>query len=276
MPMGHLTVHSAGLDSESRAPSARERWESQLGRRNALRLAFIVTLFLVFAPLFAAFLIRVGTHLVTAWWFESHHCIVVWDVDETNWSKGGATSVSNVSRNSWNATINDSDLDHLRRLFRVVKLELAECDSVTTAGLAKLGGLDILAELNLSRLGRYRYARSGVTSAPLTDACLIHLKALPRLEKLTLDGNLISDSGLSQIATMVNLKTLDLAATEVGDAGLIHLEGMKNLKVVNLGATHVSKEGLARLQMVRPDLTIELDVEPAVEQGVNLRRGVTQ
>jgi Leucine Rich repeat len=276
MPMSHQTVPLARPDLESLSESKRERLESRLRRGKALRLAFIVALFLVFGSLFAAFLIRVGTHLVAAWWFESHHCIVVWDVDETNWSKGGATSVSNVSRNSWNATINDSDLDHLRRLFRVVKLELAECDSVTTAGLAKLGGLDILAELNLSRLGRYRYARSGVTSAPLTDACLIHLKALPRLEKLTLDGNLISDSGLSQIATMVNLKTLDLAATEVGDAGLIHLEGMKNLKVVNLGATHVSKEGLARLQMVRPDLTIELDVEPAVEQGVNLRRGVTQ
>jgi hypothetical protein len=46
--------------------------------------------------------------------------------------------------------------------------------------------------------------------------------------------------------------------------------------VVNLGATHVTKEGLARLQMARPDLTIELDVEPAVEQGVKLRRRVTQ
>jgi Leucine Rich repeat len=276
MPLSHQTVPSAGANLESLSESKSEWFESRLRRHKALRLAFIVALFLVFGSLFTAFSIRVGTHLVAAWWFESHHCIVVWDVDETNWSKGGATSVSNVSRNSWNATINDSDLDHLRRLFRVVKLELAECDSVTTAGLAKLGGLDILAELNLSRLGRYRYARSGVTSAPLTDACLIHLKALPRLEKLTLDGNLISDSGLSQIATMVNLKTLDLAATEVGDAGLIHLEGMKNLKVVNLGATHVSKEGLARLQMVRPDLTIELDVEPAVEQGVTLRRGVTQ
>jgi hypothetical protein len=29
-----------------------------------------------------------------------------------------------------------------------------------------------------------------------------------------------------------------------------------------------------KLQMARPDLTIELDVEPAVEEGVKLRRGI--
>ena len=107
------------------------------------------------------------------------------------------------------------------------------------------------------------------------DRCLPGPSASPaRLEKLTLAGNLITDSGLSQIATITNLKTLDLEATEVSDAGLIHLEGMKNLKVVNLGATHVTKEGLAKLQMARPDLTIELDVEPAVEEGVKMRRGI--
>jgi hypothetical protein len=275
MPMSLKTVPSAGPDLESLSESKSDRLESRLRRNKAMRLAFIVALFLIFGSFFAAVSIRVGTHLVAAWWFESHHCIVVWDVDATNWRQGGTTSVSNNSRNSWNANLTDGDLVHLRRLFRVVKLELAECDSVTASGLAKLGGLDILAELNLSRLDRYRYARSGVTSAPLTDACLVQLQALTRLEKLNLDGNLISDSGLSQIATMVNLKALDLAATEVSDAGLVYLEGMKNLKVVNLGATHVTREGLARLQMARPDLTIELVVEPAVERGVNLRRGVS-
>ena len=105
MPMSHQTVPLARPDLESLSESKRERLESRLRRGKALRLAFIVALFLVFGSLFTAFSIRVGTHLVAAWWFESHHCIVVWDVDETNWSKGGATAVSNVSRNSWNATI---------------------------------------------------------------------------------------------------------------------------------------------------------------------------
>jgi hypothetical protein len=147
--MAHLTANSAGPSSQSFAPPERERFEG----RGALRLAVVTGLFLVFASLFGAFSIRVGTHLVAAWWFQSLHCFVGWEVHETNWREGGTTSV-------------------------------------------------------------------------------------------------------------------------FSDAGLICLEGMKNLKVVNLGATHVTKQGLAKLQMARPDLTIELDVEPAVEEGVKMRRGI--
>jgi hypothetical protein len=278
--MTHLTVNSAGSHSASLSQSARERLESQLRRRRAIRLTFILALFLVFAPRFAAISIRVGTHLMTAWWFETLQCTVAWKVNETNWREGGTTSVSfgvsQGSRNSWNPIFSDADLDHLKKLFPVVNLNLAECNSITNQSLGRLRGLDFLNELNLARLNRYRHAQYGVASAPLTDACLIHLQALPRLEKLTLAGNLITDSGLSQIATMVNLKTLDLEATEVSDAGLVHLEGMKNLKSVYLGATRVTKGGLAKLQMARPDLKIEIDIEPAVEQGVKLLRGVSQ
>jgi Leucine-rich repeat (LRR) protein len=275
MPMSHQTVPLARPDLESLSESKRERLESRLRRGKALRLAFIVALFLVFGSLFAAFLIRVGTHLVAAWWFESLHCTVAWEVLETNWREGGTTSVSYGSRYSWNAKFDDDDLDHLRKLWHLVKLDLAECITITNSGLAKLRGLTFLEELNLARLDRFRLARNGVTSVSLTDSCVIQLRALARLEKLTLAGNLITNGGLAQIANMANLKTLDLEATEVSDAGLVHLEGMKNLNVVYLGATHVTKEGLAKLQMARPDLTIELDVEPAVEQGVKLRRGVS-
>ena len=56
--------------------------------------------------------------------------------------------------------------------------------------------------------------------------------------------------------------------------GLAHLEGMKNLERVDLGATRVTKEGIAQLRLARPDLSIELETEPAVEQGVKLMRGL--
>ena len=80
------------------------------------------------------------------------------------------------------------------------------------------------------------------------------MQALPRLEVLTLSGNLITDRGLSQIASDGDLKILDLEATEVTDAGLVYIEGMKNLEAVNLGATRVTKEAVTQLQMARPDL----------------------
>ena len=47
---------------------------------------------------------------------------------------------------------------HLRKLHRVVSLNLAENDRITNKGLAALRGLDSLSELNLERLDRYRHA----------------------------------------------------------------------------------------------------------------------
>jgi Leucine Rich repeat len=276
VPMAALTVNSTSSYAASPPQSERARLDDLLTRPKALRHALALALFIVLAPLFAAISIGVGTHLVTAWWFQSLHCRVAWEMDETNWLHGGATSVSYGWRNAWNQVFGDADLKHLRKLFRVVKLDFAECDKITNAGLASLSGLEFLSELNLARLNRYRHARYGFTSAPLTDACLIHLKSLPRLETLSLAGNQVTDRGLSQIARIANLKSLDLEATEISDAGLVPLVRMKNLKAVYLGATRVTKEGIAELQMARPDLTIDLDVEPAVEEGVKLRRGVTQ
>ena len=51
---------------------------------------------------------------------------------------------------------------------------------------------------------------------------------------------------------------------------------MRNLKTVHMGATRVTREGIARLQAARPDLSIELDVDEAVEQQVKRMRGEGQ
>ena len=149
--------------------------------------------------------IRVGSHLVAAWWLESQHGMVVWDIDETNWRQGGVTSVSFASRNFVESADSATAISiTFSKLHRVVSLNLAENDRITNKGLAELRGLDFLTELNLDRLNRYRHSPVRIASAPLTDACLVHLQALPRLENLSLAGNLITDQGLSQIARMAN------------------------------------------------------------------------
>ena len=99
---------------------------------------------------------------------------------------------------------------------------------------------------------------------------------VPRLEVLTLSGNLITDQGLSQIARMGNLVDLDLEATEITDAGLVFIEGMRNLRAVNLGATRVTKGAVTQLQTARPDLRVELDTGPVVEERVKLSRSLNQ
>ena len=212
-------------------------------RHEALRRGIIAAVALTVAALLVGAYFLVGTHLLTAWWLRSQHCIVVWDIDQKNWQHGGVTSVSFGSRNPFDRRINDGDLAHLRNLNRLVSLDVSENDQITDKGLAGLHGLVFLTELSLERLDRYRQSPSRLTSIPLTDACLVHLQAFPRLESLILSGNLITDQGLSQIATMTNLKILDLTATEVTDAGLVHIEGMKSLERVNLGVTRVTQGG---------------------------------
>ncbi len=272
MTRAPLIVNSASPSSEPAAKVARE----QMDVRRGWQLALGAGLCFVLAALVATLAIRVGTHLVTAWWLESLRWTVDWSIDGKNWKQGGETSVSFDSRNRFGSELKNQDLDHLSRLFCVAKLDLAECATITNLGLAKLRGLEFLAELNLARLYPYRNARYVSVSGPLTDACVIYLKPLRRLEKLSLAGNFITDAGLSQIATMANLKSLDLEATDISDAGLVHLKGMKNLKEIHLGGTGVTAPGLTELQMARPDLTIEIDVEPAIEEGLKLRRGQSQ
>ena len=245
-------------------------------RHEALERGAIACVALTVAAIVVGVSFLVGRHLVTAWWLERLHGMALWDIDRTNWRQGGVTSVTFGSRNSWYRGLSNDDLNYLGKLHRVVSLNLAENDRITNKGLAALRGLDFLSELNLDRLNRFRHAQSSIRTAQLTDACLAQLQALPQLENLSLAGNKITDQGLSQIAAIKNLKVLDLSATEVTDAGLAHLEGMKNLDRVHLGATRVTKEGIAQLRLVRPDLSIEFDIEPAVEQGVKLIRGLDQ
>jgi hypothetical protein len=268
-------IQTTGPCSESLPRATRERFEDPLRRRQAMRRSVIAALALTLAALALIVSITVGTHLVAAWWLERLHCAVVWEMDNNNWRQGGVTRVYHSTR-SWGwSDLGNADLNRLKRLHRVVSLDLAEADKITNKGLAALRGLVDLSELNLDRSERFRLAAFRAQVPPLTDACVVHLQALPRLENLTLAGNSITDQGLSQIAKMANLKFLDLNATEVSDVGLAELEGMKSLKTVNLGATRVTSAGVAKLQQARPDLTIELDIDPAVEHEVTLRRGAT-
>jgi hypothetical protein len=71
-----------------------------------------------------------------------------------------------------------------------------------------------------------------LTDSGITDAGLAHLKNLPKLEWLRLDG------------------------TEVTDAGLEHIKGMPQLRLIHLYATHVTERGVADLRKALPNLEI--------------------
>ena len=161
-----------------------------------LRLGLIVGVSVSLATLVVVAASFVGTHLAAKWWFEGHQGLVDWEIDDTNWRQGGVTSVSFAPRRFSLSVLGDADLDHLHRLFPVVSLNLADNREITDKGLAKLRGLDFLTDLDLDRMDRFR--PNGSNIPPLTDACLVHVRALPRLESLSLAGNQITDQGLSR------------------------------------------------------------------------------
>jgi Leucine Rich repeat len=268
----------AAADSQWRARAQRQWLARRAQRRHRLRTVLVTAIVVALTGLLAGVSIPVGRHLATAWWLEALEGSVYWNVDETNWRQGGETRVSFRARGwgFWNSTFGDGELHFLRNLHRVVSVDLAECDKVTSDGLAKLRGLEFLTELYLARLDRFRYPMSGGRPVPLDETCLAPILGLPRLESLSLAGNLITDRGLAQIAQMVNLKNLDLSATEVSDAGLAVIEGMTNLKHVDLGATRVTTAALAKLQNARPDLEIDVTADPVVEQALGRGRGASR
>lgn len=92
---------------------------------------------------------------------------------------------------------------------------------VTDADLACLAEFKNLQSLQISgRLNR---------RPKITDAGLVHLQGLSKLQRLLIDAP-ITDEGLKCLGVLTNLTSLDLRRTQVTEAGLVHLKDLSNLK----------------------------------------------
>jgi hypothetical protein len=89
-----------------------------------------------------------------------------------------------------------------------------------------------------------------------TDAGLIHLDGLTKLEYLALDGTQFTDAGLVHLKALTKLKGLILYDTHVTDAGLVHLKGLTNLRELHLDGTQVTDEGFKKLKEALPNCEI--------------------
>ena len=90
----------------------------------------------------------------------------------------------------------------------------------------------------------------------VTDAGLTHIQKLTELKWLTLDGTDVTDAGLAQLEGLTQLKYLSLNATQVTDVGLQQLQGLISLEELNLFGTQVTAAGIAKLQRTLPKCTI--------------------
>jgi hypothetical protein len=87
-----------------------------------------------------------------------------------------------------------------------------------------------------------------VVDRPVTDAGVRHLRGLPRLWSLLLDGTRITDQGLAHIAAVPSLSSLDIGWTHVTDAGLVHLQYATRLELLHLQGNPISDDGICHLR----------------------------
>jgi hypothetical protein len=134
------------------------------------------------------------------------------------------------------------------------------------AWIVNLIGLDFLGHVTsvgldgqafdsaLEYVGRLvRLERLSVSSSPITDVGLRHLRGLSGLRELHLHGTRISDCGLAHLEPLTRLEFLSLVDTNVSDAGLVRLSGMTQLKQL-LIPSGVSDHGVKELQRAIPAL----------------------
>ena len=141
-----------------------------------------------------------------------------------------------------------------------VKLNQARKQREAVEAITKLGGyvreddatppgLDwLLRGLGDDFFGSVSYVNLDKGGSRITDATLAHLKALPRLRTLMLNGTNVGNAGLEHIKGLTNLHDIWLDDTQVTDAGLEHLKGLTNLQDLWLDRTKVTDAGLERLK----------------------------
>ena len=68
----------------------------------------------------------------------------------------------------------------------------------------------------------------------VTDAGMVHIKALKNLSKLHLEKTAVTDDGLAHLSELERLEYLNLYGTQVTDNGLEHLKSLSNLSALYL------------------------------------------
>jgi internalin A len=138
---------------------------------------------------------------------------------------------------------------------------------VTDAGLVHLEGLRRLEHLCLS-------------STAITDAGLVHVKGLTRLRRLLLPGTAINGPGLVFVRDKSRLEILNLDRTKIDDAALVHMENLTNLRMLFLGHNpHITGVGLDHIHRLTKLEDLDLDdtesIKPFRQQLKRALPGVT-
>jgi len=109
-------------------------------------------------------------------------------------------------------------------------------------------GLDT-SHPELAQVARLSHLRSlDAAACPVTDADLIHLRGLSRLEGLNLNCTLVKGPGLANLEGLTHLKTLVLIGIPLSDADLAHVARLGSLELLILDSPRITDAGLAHLE----------------------------
>jgi hypothetical protein len=116
----------------------------------------------------------------------------------------------------------------------------------------RLKSLLALKELSQTR----KLSLNGHHGARISDAGLVHLYKLDRLQELCLDNTGVTDAGLVHLKKLDRLERLSLNNTAITDAGLKHLKELRRLRSVHLLGTKVTAQGIADLKIAFPQVAV--------------------
>ena len=163
-------------------------------------------------------------------------------LEEEYISEAGMQSLQELNRNLphgleslalYDCEFHAKDLKYLEGFASLRKLDLSSTP-ITDASMAHLRNLKDLQSLVLARNA-------------ITDAGLSHLKELTNLIELNLNSTQITDAGLNHLKELTNLKELNLYNTQITDASVKHLNELTQLQTLNVARTTISPTGMAML-----------------------------
>jgi hypothetical protein len=181
----------------------------------------------------------------------------------------------------WCPRITGACLKPLRGSRSLAELEFYG-SPLSSAGFANIGAITNLKDLyfnqvdvsdsnvsdlrNLTGLTRLTLSNN---QSKITDAGLVHLSGMTRLEWLDLTGSKITGRGLASLNKMKQLKRLCLGWTQVDDLGLEVVAGFSKLEYLELHQTRVTDAGLARLKGLKNLNTLSLVGTAVTPQAVD-------
>lgn len=97
---------------------------------------------------------------------------------------------------------------------------------------------------------------------------VVHVKALPDVQKLNFSGTNLGDNDLAHLAELSELQELGLTGTKVTDVGLVHLGGFKNLTTLTLNECDVADDGMVHLKNLKELKQLHLNGTRVTDAGL--------